>query len=256
MTFLVNPLRLKPDDVVRYVHSLDKAKLTWRPVGVTWHNAGAPNLKQWGDYPENVKEAWGRNYDFYCHTTNHWHSGPHGMGTPEGWAFILCDLLADGVHASCFNQDHFGFETVGDFSHGADDPLSGAGLAAMQSTANLIAAVCDWLGLDPETAINFHRQCLRDGHPCPGALVTDEWAKGLVKARLAEIKGTPISTSPPAPVAVVVPAAAPPDPRDLGARIQTMLNARGYKLFVDGDIGLDSQKAIADYLAKHPVAAA
>jgi hypothetical protein len=232
MTFLANPPRLNADDVVKYVLALDKSKLTWRPVGVTWHNAGAPNLKQWAAYPESVKEAWGRNYDFYCRVTNGWHSGPHGIGTPEGWAFILCDLLSDGVHASCFNRDHFGFETVGDFAPGADDPLTGAGLASMQSTANLIAAVCEWLGLDPDTAINFHRECARDGHPCPGALVKDDWAKGLVKARLAEIKGfAPMATAP-APAAP-----APTHSAALAMRAAVEAFQRAAGLDVDGDPG-------------------
>lgn len=251
MSFLENPLRLKPDEVVRYVHSLDRSQLRWRPVGITWHNAGEPNLARWASYPERIKEAWGRNYDFYCHVTQHWHSGPHGMGTPDGWAFILCDLLADGVHASCFNHDHYGFETVGDFSHGADDPLSGPGLAAMQSTANLIASVCSWLDLDPDTAINFHRECVQDHHACPGDLVTDSWAKSLVKARLAEIKGTTIPKPSPPPVAVVSASQPPAQQGDLAVWIQNYLNAHGAHLYVDGNLGPASQRAIADFLSKH-----
>lgn len=255
MSFLSNPLRLTADDVVKYVLALDKRALRWRPVGVTWHNAGMPNLKTWAGYPENVKEAWGRNYDFYCHVTNGWHSGPHGMGTPDGWAFVLCDLLADGVHASCFNHDHYGFETVGDFAEGADDPLAGPGLAAMQSTANLIAAVCEWQGFDPDTAINFHRQCARDGHPCPGARVTDVWAKDLVKARLAVIKGMPAPIAPsvaPVTAKVETTPAVPPDPYTRRKFIQTFLNSHANAgLDVDGDLGDESTEAIAEYLAKH-----
>lgn len=256
MSFLSNPLRLTADEVVKYVLALDKKALRWAPVGVTWHNAGMPNLKTWAGYPENVKEAWGRNYDFYCHTTQHWHSGPHGMGTPDGWAFILCDLLADGVHASCFNHDHFGFETVGDFSSSADDPLTGPGLAAMQSTTNLIAAICAWLGFDPDKAINFHRECARDGHPCPGSRVTDIAAKSMVRVRLAEIKGLPVPVAP-APVAASAPIAAlglpapPTDPYGRAKWIQSFLNAHGAHVDVDGDLGPSSQEAVADYLAKH-----
>lgn len=249
MSFLSNPLRLTADEVVKYVLALDNKALRWQPKGVTWHNAGEPDLKTWARYSDGVKAAWGRNYDFYCQTTNHWHSGPHGMGTPDGWAFILCDLLADGVHASCFNHDHFGEETVGDFSAAGDDPLTGPGLAAMLSSANTIAAICAWLDFDPDTAINFHRECARDGHPCPGSRVTDVWAKGLVKTRLAVIKGLP------APVVATAPATAPAGPpADAYGRakwIQQFLVARGAHIDVDGDLGTMSQEAVADFLQKH-----
>lgn len=41
-------------------------------------------------------------------------------------------------------------------------------------------------------------------------------------------------------------------PTGLAASIQAALNARGYHLYVDGDLGPASQGAIADFIAKHP----
>lgn len=197
MTFLAKPLRLTRDDMVKYILALDKTKLTWRPVGVTLHNAAEPDLEMWAKYTEAQKENWGANYDFFCKSTNGWHSGPHFMGTLDDWSYVLCDPLSDGVHASCFNHDHYGCETVGNFADGADDPLNGPGLAAMQSSANILAALCAWMGWEPAQAINFHRECKADGHPCPGARVTSEWAVGLVSQRLLAIKapGAPVTTT-------------------------------------------------------------
>jgi hypothetical protein len=110
-----------------------------------------------------------------------WHAGPHACGTPDK-GIVLGEFRADGVHASCFNADHFGIETVGDFRSGGDDPLAGRGLLSMKSSANIIAALCKRMGWEPAGVVNFHRECRRDGHACPGDLVTDVWAIRLVKA--------------------------------------------------------------------------
>ena len=196
MTFLAKPLRLDKADMVKYILNLPRTGFKpnpntgaiWAPRGIVWHNTGVPNLATWARYSEAQKASWGENYDVYCKTLQRWHSGPHGMGTPDDLSFVLCDLQADGIHDSCRNVDHFGWETVGDFAGGADDPLTGPGLAAMESSANAIAALCARFDFDPARAIDFHRNCARDGHPCPGARVTDAWAIGLVERRLADIK--------------------------------------------------------------------
>jgi hypothetical protein len=215
MTYLVPTLRLYRDAMAAYILAIPKTGFKpnpntgriWNPVGVVWHNTAEPDLKTWAGYSEAQKDHWGDNYDAYCKTTQRWHSGPHCVATPEPWSVVLCDPLADGIHDSCRNVNYFGVETVGNFEKGADDPLTGAGLMAMQSAANIIAALCVRFDWDPHTAIDFHRNCKADAHACPGSLVTDEWAIGLVVARIAEIKGmsmtatpTPIpTTSPPAP---------------------------------------------------------
>jgi hypothetical protein len=196
MTFLPHAPYLDADEMAKFILAIPETGWTWSPVGVTWHNTASPSLAQWDGWPEAVREAWGDNYDHYCKIDQRWHSGPHFCATPDK-SFVLCEPRADGVHASCFNRDHFGVETVGDFRAGADDPLSGRGLAAMQSAANIVAALCLRMGWDPEKAINFHRDCLQDHHPCPGALVTNEWAIGLVKARMV------MELSRPAPAALI-----------------------------------------------------
>lgn len=207
MTFLAKPLRLGAFDMVKYILALPKSKMTWSPSGVTLHNSGIPDLATWRKYSDVQRQNWGANYDAYCKTTQGWHSGPHFMGTPEDWSYVLCDPLADGVHASCFNHSHYGVETVGNFAIGADDPTTDAGLFALRSSINILAALCLWQGWDPEKAINFHRECARDGHPCPGARVTDVCTRVLVRARLLELRAPAVSNVKPPPAATPRPPA-------------------------------------------------
>lgn len=202
MTFLPHTIYLSLDDMVTYILAIPTTGWSWKPVGITWHNTGNPTLKMWDAYPQAVKNAWGDNLDHYYRTdpTTHWHAGPHAAGTPDE-GIVLGEFTANGVHSRCYNSDHFGIETVGDFRTGGDDPLTGRGLLSMQSSANIIAALCKRMNWVPGNVINFHRQCTQDHHACPGDLVTDAWALGLVTARLAVLNGSsPAPIAPPAPV--------------------------------------------------------
>jgi hypothetical protein len=192
MTYLPRALYLDLDDMAKFILAIPATGWTWKPAGITWHNTGVPSLKLWDSWPQAVRDAWGDNYDHYCKFDEGWHAGPHAVGAPDK-GIVLGEFRANGVHASCWNSDHFGIETVGDFRHGGDDPLSGRGLSSMQSSANIIAALCKRMGWDPRTVINFHRGCKRDGHACPGDLVTDAWAIGLVETRLAQLGGTALA---------------------------------------------------------------
>ena len=172
--------------MAKYILSIPTTGWTWKPVGVTWHNTGIPTLVEWLKWPLPVRQTWGDNLNHYYKYNERWHAGPHACGTPDS-GIILGDFRANGIHSTCFNSDHFGIETVGDFRKGGDDPMCPAGLASMQSSANIIAALClrmSWSVMK----INFHRECTRDKHACPGDLVTDDWAIGLVKARMDILK--------------------------------------------------------------------
>lgn len=238
MTFLPHPYYLNTDDMAKFIFAIPVSNWTWKPVGVTWHNSGDPDLKKWAAYPEAVRQAWGANLDHYYKFDKGWHSGPHFAGTPEG-AFVLCEPRANGVHASCFNSDHFGIETIGDFRTGGDDPLSGRGLLSMQSSANIIAALCIRMGWNPTKVINFHRDCPKDGHPCPGNLVTDGWALSLVYARLAILNGT--APAPPPTVAPPAPLPVPDAPTLAQAAATFQVAVRTFQMLagleIDGDIG-------------------
>ena len=186
MSYLPQPYYLNTADMVKWILAIPTSGWTWKPVGVTWHNTGRPTIVQWDAYPEPIKKAWGANLDYYYRFGMGWHAGPHFAATPDD-SFVLGEPRANGVHASCFNADHFGVETVGDFRTGGDDPLSGRGLASMENAGNIIAALCKRMGWEPRKVINFHRDCTRDHHACPGNLVTNDWAIGLVETRIVSL---------------------------------------------------------------------
>lgn len=198
MTFLYSPMRLDRDAMVKYILAIPKTGFRpnpstghiWNPLGVTWHNTGTPSLGQWNTYSEAQKTNWGINLNAYYRGMG-WHSGPAFCGTPETWSLVLCDPLADGVHCTCTNSTGYGVETVLNAIEGGDDPKSGQGLASMLASANIIAALCVRFKFNPDTVVNFHRQCRTDRHACPGPLVDSAWAIGLVKERIAEIEKLP-----------------------------------------------------------------
>ena len=202
----------------------------WTPKGITWHNTGAPSLGQWNNYSDTTKKQWGDNLNSYYKGMG-WHSGPHGCGAPE-YGIKLCDWQADGIHATCYNSDHFGVETVGNFTTNGDDPTIGRGLASMQSSANIIASLCVRFGWTPRTVVNFHRECTQDHHACPGNLVSDDFAYGLIEARVAEIKGAPAHAPAIAKIAAVAATVAPvaiptwpPASNPMWARAAQIVNA-------------------------------
>lgn len=212
MTYLPKALYLTIDEATKTILAIPKVgfkpnpntRRVWDPIGGTWHNTGNPSLGLWGQYSPSQRLAWGDNLNRYYRSMG-WHSGPHWCGGPGKLVIQLCDLLADGIHASCYNGDHFGSETLGNFAHGGDDPTKGQGLEAMESTAAVWAATCIRFGWDPRKAINFHRSCLADHHACPGDLVSDEFAWGLVEARIKVVQAP----------SNVQPAAPPPEPDTL-----------------------------------------
>ena len=217
MTFLPKALRFTRDAMASYIFAIPNTGMkpnpntgrVWSPVGITMHNTALPDLKIWASYSEAQKEAWGDNYDLFCKTVQHWHSAPHFCATPEPWSFVLADLQADGIHDSCTNADHFGVETVGNFEFGGDDPASPGGVAAIDSAINIIAALNIRFGFDPEK-LDFHRNCARDAHHCPGSLVKSDDIVARVKVRMAEIQGMKITGNAPAPLANNLPPAATP----------------------------------------------
>lgn len=199
MAFLAKPLLLTQDEMVKYILAIPTtgfkvapagttyAGTLWNPKGCVWHNTGSPSLGMWNAWSDTTRHNYLNGLDSYYQRMG-WHSGPHGMGTPEVYSAILCDMQADGVHDTCRNKDWYGFETVLNAVPGGDDPLTGRGLSSMKSTANMIAATCIRFKFDPRIAIDFHRNCTNDHHGCPGILVTNAFAIGLVEARMTEIQ--------------------------------------------------------------------
>ena len=116
VAYLPSTLYLHPDEMVADILAIPHTGLSWSPTGGTFHNTAAPSLGQWNTYSPATRLAWGDNLNRYYRGLG-WHAGPHACGTPEGYAIKLGDWRANGVHASCFNSNHYGVETVGNFCH-------------------------------------------------------------------------------------------------------------------------------------------
>lgn len=232
--FLPRAIYLTLDDMAAFIAAIPSTGWQWSPTGITWHNSASPSLAQWDSYPTPARKAWGDNYNHYCKFDQRWHSGPHFVGAPDE-SIVLCEPRADGVHCSCNNHIHFGVETIGDFRQGGDDPHSGRGLLSVQASANIIAALCKRMGYAPRQAISFHRECPADHHDCPGAMVTNDWAIGLVEERLKQLGGEQ----------------PPPASYDLEtiAGLQGALRALGFLLKADGCEGPQTVRAIREFQA-------
>lgn len=135
----------------------------WKPRGITLHNTGAPNLKEWVELgPAHDQRI--ANLKHYYEDQLGWHAGPHFFVSRSHVTGFSNPLLS-GVHASCFNRTHLGVEMAGDFSVEAFD--SGDGALVRDTAVFTLATLLHALGLSPG-AVNFHRECIADHHACPG----------------------------------------------------------------------------------------
>jgi hypothetical protein len=252
MSYLNPPKHYTAPEFKAYVDSLSWDK-GWRPAFPTLHNTGVPSLKQWLAYGPTVEERWGANLNRYYAGLG-WHAGPHLVCCPD-YIWVLCDPEADGVSVSCWNRLTFGIEMVGNFEVGGDDPTTGEGAKVINNAVLALAALSAKLGWSIGTIVkgvgglHFHRECARDGHPCPGNLVSKPDILSRVIVQIANFNigqpATPAApTPPPAPPAPVV---------GTPAWIQWRLNQLGAHppLVVDGDLGPASRAAIESFQMSH-----
>ena len=211
MKFLANPQGFSPEGFKAYVAACRWT--TWKPKFIVLHNSGEPNLKQWN---HGSGEAYERqrilNLNHYYKTLG-WHSGPHLFIAPSR-IWVACDLVNDGVHASCFNHQSIGVEMVGDYSTEKFD--SGDGAKVRDLTIQALAILHHALGIDPAT-LHFHKECVADHHDCPGKFVDKARMIASIKAAMAP-KGVGHADAPVAPVARV---AAPKTPA-LAAHVEEL----------------------------------
>ena len=163
MTFLAEPCGYTPGQFDAYVKSLHW--MAWRPKFIVLHNSAEPNLTQWLHFGAGLVNGKQRvkNLNAYYEGIG-WHSGPHLFVAPD-FIWTACNLLADGVHASCYNHASIGVEMVGDYEHEAFN--IGAGAKVRDNTIAALATLHHALELDPAT-LRFHRECIADHHACPG----------------------------------------------------------------------------------------
>ncbi len=230
----------------------------WHPAFPTLHNTGVPSLSQWLAMGATPQERWGASLDAY-YKSKGWHSGPHFVCCPD-YIWDLCDLTADGISVSCWNHLTVGIEMVGNYEIGGDDFSTGDGAKVRDNAAFALAVICEKFGWDPghyvegRSGLHFHRECTRDGHPCPGSKVS----KPDMIQRIDDVmKG--FGPLPPRPQPVARPSApvpvAPVAPIALASveDIQGALNRLGARapLAVDGDYGPATKAAVNAFQASH-----
>lgn len=248
MTYIANPRHYAREDFRALVEGLNWSK-GWRPAFPTLHNTGVPSLAQWLGYGASAQERWGANLNRYYEGLG-WHAGPHLVCCPD-YIWVLCDPEANGVSVSCWNRLTFGIEMVGDYRAGGDDPTTGEGAKVVGNAVFALAVLARKLGWSVGTLVkgvgglHFHRECARDGHPCPG----DRIDKADILARVLAEMGAP------APVAAkpAFPASPPADPLARAKWLQARLNALGASppLLVDGQVGPKTQSALEDFQLRH-----
>ena len=247
MSYLSNPSHYAREEFKAYVEALafDKG---WRPRFPTLHNTGVPSLAQWEAYGSTVEERWGPNLNRYYQGLG-WHAGPHLVVCPD-YIWVLSDVEAPGVSVSCWNHVTLGIEMVGNYEVGGDDPDAGEGAKVIDNAVFALAALSRHLGWSVGAIVkgvgglHFHRECARDGHPCPGSRVDKAAVLARVLAQVSAFGGAPPAVVPaPTPVAPAAPAFGSP------AWIQEQLNQLGAHppLTVDGDLGPKTVAAVESF---------
>ena len=247
MTYLAEPRHYARDEFRAYIDALSWDK-GWRPRFPTLHNTGVPSLVQWLAYGSTIKERWGAGLNRYYQGLG-WHAGPHLVCCPD-YIWVLCDPEADGVSVSCWNRLTFGIEMVGNFEIGGDDPTTGDGAKVIANAVYALAILARKLDWNVGTIVrgvgglHFHRDCLRDGHPCPGSRVNKADILSRVLVEMAALCGEGARAA----AAPVVPVSCAPAV-DTPAWVQMRLNQLGAHppLVVDGDLGPASRAAIESF---------
>jgi hypothetical protein len=209
----------------------------WKPQGITLHNTSAPTLAQWVEsgpkHDDRIK-----NLQSYYEGLG-WHSGPH-LFISRNFINGFANILATGVHASCFNSTHLGLEMAGDFD--SEEFNTGDGALVRDNAVFAMAVLCRKLGLDPSKAINFHRECLKDNHACPGSKVSKPDIIYRVQRMMADLGGNPAPVAAPLPVSS--PAPVKPSADAPVARLQQALaDLGGNPGTIDGIVGPKTRAA-------------
>ena len=168
MTYLPIAKKFSKDEFRDYVDTLKWT--SWKPKFIVLHNTATPNLNQWINGSATPEERLNNLMHYYKDQLG-WHSGPHLFIDPDH-IFVMCDLLNDGVHASCFNKRSIGIEMVGDY--GSESFIDGSGLQVHNNAVYAMAVLHKALKLVPtpyiynKKGLHFHKECVQDHHDCPG----------------------------------------------------------------------------------------
>ena len=179
----------------------------------------------------------GRQLRHYSEFDEGWHAGPHAVGAPDR-SIVLGEFCADGVHASCWNNDHFGIETVGEFATdltiGSPDAASCGCRAARTSLPRSANA---WAGNRARSS-TFIADSTRWSRLPRGSCDGCSGDRPCREA-FAELGGEP------APAAATPPSAPTPVSFDLQLpKAFSWIVALGARIPVDGDLGPQTESAI------------
>lgn len=163
-----------------------------KPIGVTLHNTWKPTIASWTETDPRRLAALHGLKSYYEGLG--WHAGPHAFVSRQ---FIngFSPLNAWGIHSTCFNHTHIGIEMIGNYAHGGEDFNSGDGALVRDNAAFAVAALMLALGLAPETALVFHKDCTADHHDCPGNGVDKLDMERRIRAQMGAITAaqTPVA---------------------------------------------------------------
>ena len=164
----------------------DFSSVTKRPLGVTLHNTWRPQISEWSETdPGRLRALLGLKAYY---EGMGWHAGPHGFVSRtviNGFS----PIALWGIHSTCFNHTHLGFEMVGNYSKGGEPFDSGDGALVRDNAVFAIAVVMLKLDLTPEKNIVFHKDCTRDHHDCPGDGVGKTDMIQRIRAEMNSLKG-------------------------------------------------------------------
>jgi hypothetical protein len=188
MTFLAEPKAYNPAQFAAFVNTL--AWREWRPSFITLHNTGVPSLAIWMD-PSHSAQQRIVAQKHYERDILHWHSGVH-LFVAQDLICNLSDLTQVGVSVSCWNHLTLGIEMVGDYA--TESFESGPGAQVRDDAVAALAVLHCKLGLRPDgfklgvRGLQFHKECRRDHHDCPGRNVVKADVVARVLTQMAAME--------------------------------------------------------------------
>jgi len=162
-----------PAAFITYVESL--LFLNWRPSLIVVHNTQIPTFADWHSVPGPERL---RNLVSYYENEKGWSGGPH-VFVADDVIWTGTPLTVPGVHSPSWNGVSWGVETVGDYNKEPMNP------AVFQNLASAVATLCDVIGLQPMSAIRFHKEDPLTTHKhCPGVNLNKSSLISLVQQKL------------------------------------------------------------------------
>jgi hypothetical protein len=168
------------DEFAGYLGTILDEQMTWSPTAITIHHAAAPSLAQ---RPQGFVTQHMLNLRSYYQSLG-WSRGPHFF-VDDRRIWVFSPPTARGIHAIKFNSRSFGFEMLGNYDLGREDPTTGRGKLVTELTAAAVVLVRRRFEI--KTPIQFHRDDPATKKSCPGTWVEKPWFNALVDKAAAAL---------------------------------------------------------------------